>query len=429
MGRVRVTKHEQLRGGGQGTVWRATRLDTNETVVIKYPLDSLDMSEGSADRRRFIREVRYQSTLHHVGIMPVVGMNLKADKPFFLMPLASHSLEDLLKFGAIPEEETLSIVTEVLAALEYSHSQGVLHRDLKPANLLYLQDRWVISDFGLCRQMDSNSTTITHVGTVVGSFAYMAPEQWDNAHEVNETADIYSVGQIIYHCLVGEEPWPRARIGKLEAKYRYFISRCVAEEPAERFQSVSEMRRELELLTAPQVELASPTTRANELKAKALAGHNEAVSGLLRLIADASDDEVFYKEFVPSLPLEILHYMHERDPITFEAIVRTFDEYSEGGHPFDYTDEIADFFFRVIQVAKYSGPIRRLSLQRIMLVGTYHNRFHVGEVFARAVSICMKNPEDVTYVASLLADDPNAARFMGSYLRQYSLPREILKEL
>ncbi|MFD8608955.1 serine/threonine-protein kinase [Streptomyces sp. NPDC059631] len=429
MGRVRVTKHEQLRGGGQGTVWRATRLDTNETVVIKYPLDSLDMSEGSADRRRFVREVRYQSSLRHVGIMPIVGMNLKAPKPFFFMPLASHSLEDLLKSGPLPEEVTLSIVAEILTALEYSHDQGVLHRDLKPANLLYLQDRWVISDFGLCRQMDSNSTTITHVGTVVGSLAYMAPEQWDNAHAVEETADIYSVGQIIYHCLVGEEPWPRARISKLEEKYRYFISRCVAEEPVERFQSVSEMRRELELLTAPHVELASPTTRANELKTEALEGQKEAVSRLLHLIVDSSDDEVFFKEFVPSLPLEILHYMHEKDPVTFESIVRTFDEYSEGGHPFDYTDEIADFFLRVIRVAKYSGPIRRRSLRRIMIVGTYHNRFHVGEVFAQAVLLRKKDPEDVKYIASLLADDPHAARFMGPYLKQNSLPREILKEL
>lgn len=429
MGRVRVTKHERLQGGGQGTVWRATRLDTNETIAMKYPLDSLDMSEGSDDRKRFAREVRYQSSLRHVGIMPIVGMNLKAAKPFFFMPLASHSLEDLLKSGAIPEEVTLSIVAEFLAALEYSHSQGVLHRDLKPANLLYLKDRWVISDFGLCRQMNSNSTTITHANTAVGSLAYMAPEQFDNAHEVTETADIYSVGQIIYHCLVGEVPFPRARIGKLDEKYRYFISRCVAEEPDERFQTVSELRRELELLTAPHVELASPTTRAKELKDAALRGQKEAVSGLLHLIADSSDDEVFIKEFVPSLPLEIMHYMHEKNPVAFEGIVRTFDEYSEGGHPFDYTDEIADFFFRVIRVAKYSGPIRRLSLRRIMIVGASHNRYHVGEVFAKAVFIRKKDPQDVQYIASLLADDPYAAAFMGPYLKRYSLPREILKEL
>ncbi|WEH37789.1 serine/threonine-protein kinase (plasmid) [Streptomyces sp. AM 4-1-1] len=426
---VRVSKQERLGDGGQGTVWRATRLDTNESVALKYPLDTLNMSEGSADRKRFVREVRYQSELRHAGIMPIVGMNMKANKPFFFMPLAKHSLEDLLKLGPLTEKETFMVMTEILTALEYSHEQGVLHRDLKPANLLYLQDRWVISDFGLCRQMNSNSSTITQVNTAVGSFAYMAPEQYDNAHEAKAPADIYSIGQIIYHCLVGDVPFPRARIAKLDVKYRHFIIRCVAEEPEDRFQSVSEVRREMELLIAPAEELATPTIRANELRSKALEGQEVAVPLLLRLIVDSSEDEVFYKEFVPSLPIEILERMYAKDPVTFEKMIRIFDEYSEGGHPFNYTDDIADFFDKVIQVAEYSGGLRRLSLKRVMTVGVSHNRFHVGVVFATMVKRCENNPADMRYIASLLSDDPRAAKFMGSYLRQHSLPQEIMRDI
>lgn len=426
---VQMTKQKKLGKGGQGTVWQAIRHDTGETVAMKFPLESLDMSEGSPDRKRFVREVRYQSTLRHAGIMPIVAMNLKAAKPFLVMPLASHSLEDLLTSGRLTEELTFSIAAEVLAALEYAHEQGVLHRDLKPANLLYLQGRWVISDFGLCRQMDSNSTIITQVNTAVGSPVYMAPEQYDNAHEAKAPADIYSIGQILYHCLVGDVPFPRARIAKLDVKYRYFISRCIAEEPDDRFQSVSEVRREMELLIAPAVELATPTIRANELKAKALEGQEVAVPLLLRLIVDSSEDEVFYKEFVPSLPLEILQKMYAKDPVTFEKMIRAFDGYSEGGHPFDYTDDIADFFAKVIHVAEYSRALRHLSLNRIMVVGAYHNRFHVGEVFAQMVKAREKDAEDVKYIASLLSDDPYAARFMGTYLKQYSLPQEIMREL
>ncbi|MER6854042.1 serine/threonine-protein kinase [Streptomyces flaveolus] len=426
---VQIAKVEKLGNGGQGTVWQAVRLDTNETVAIKFPLESLDMSEGSPDRKRFIREVRLQSTLRHAGIMPIVIMNLKAANPFLVMPLASHSLEDVLNSGALTEEATFSMAAEVLSALEYAHEQGVLHRDLKPANLLNLQGRWVISDFGLCRQMDSNSTVITHVNTVVGSPVYMAPEQYDNAHEATAPADIYSIGQILYHCLVGEVPFPRARLAKLDMKYRHFIGRCIAEEPEDRFQSVYELRKEMELLTAPAVELATPTIRANELKAKALEGQEVAVQLLLRLIVDSSEDEVFYKEFIPSLPLEILQKMYAKDPVLFEKMIRAFDGYSEGGHPFDYTDDIADFFAKVIQVTEYSRGLRHLSLKRIMTVGAYHNRFHVGEVFARMVKFREKDAEDVKYVASLLSEDPYAAGFMGSYLKQYSLPQEIMREL
>ncbi|KUN75652.1 serine/threonine-protein kinase [Streptomyces griseoruber] len=427
-GRGRFKRIEQLPGGGYGAVWRAINLETDDAVVMKFPLDTLDMSSGSEDRRRFEREARYQSSLKHPGIMPIIAMNLKRENPFFVMPLAQGSLQDLLKYGPLPESEAIGITIEVLYALEHAHEQGVLHRDLKPANLLSLDGRWVISDFGLCRQVTSESTTITQANSAIGSFAYMAPEQFDNAHEVDETADIYSMGQIMYHCLTGEIPFPRARIGKLDVKFRYLVSRCVAEEPADRYQSVAEFRHELELITAPQAELASPTVQANELKARALDGDTESIDALLRLLLDSADDEVFIKEFTPSLPQVLLTQMAADHPLDFERMVRVYDEYSEGGHPFAYADDIADFFARVLVAAKHSRPVRHLSLKRIMIVGASHHRYYVGEVFAREVSR-LTAPEDISHVADILREDPGSANFMGSYLRNYSLPRVILRAL
>ncbi|MFD3927398.1 serine/threonine-protein kinase [Streptomyces sp. NPDC058614] len=425
---ARFRKIEQIPGGGYGAVWRAINLSTGDEVVMKFPLDALDMAPGSEDRRRFEREARYQSLLKHPGIMPIIAMNLKREKPFFAMPVAEGSLQDYLKSGPIPEGEAISIIIDVLYALEYAHQQGVLHRDLKPANLLFLDGRWVISDFGLCRNIDSESTTITQANSAIGSIAYMAPEQFDDAHEVAETADIYSMGQILYHCLTGEVPFPRARIGKLDVKFRYVASRCVAEEPRDRFQSVAEFRRELEFITAPQAEITPPTTRANELKARALDGDTESVGTLLGLLLDSADDEIFIKEFTPSLPQELLTQMAADTPLEFERMVRTYDEYSEGGHPFAYADEIADFFARALTAAKHSRPVRHVSLNRIMIVGVSHNRFYVGEVFSREVSR-LTAPEDISYVAEILRDDPAGANFMAPYLRRYSLPRPILRAL
>ncbi|MGX6743705.1 serine/threonine-protein kinase [Streptomyces peucetius] len=427
-GRVSFRKIERIPGGGYGAVWRAINLATGDEVVMKFPLDTLDMAPGSDDRRRFEREARYQSSLKHPGIMPIIAMNLKREKPFFAMPLAEFSLQDYLSFAPLSEDDAISIIIDVLYALEYAHQQGVLHRDLKPANLLFLDGRWVISDFGLCRHVNSESTTITQANSAIGSIAYMAPEQFDNAHEVTESADIYSMGQILYHCLTGEVPFPRARINKLDIKFRYVVSRCVAEEPGERYQSVAEFRRELELITAPQAELAPPTARANELKAKALDGETESISALLRLLLDSADDEIFIKEFTPSLPQEILTQMAEEYPLEFERMVRTFDEYSEGGHPFAYTDDIADFFARVLTAAKHSRPVRHLSLKRMMIVGASHNRYYVGEVFSREVSQ-LTAPEDISYVAAILREDPASAMFMAPYLRRYLLPRPVLRAL
>ncbi|MCC5479058.1 serine/threonine-protein kinase [Streptomyces barringtoniae] len=426
--RVRFRKIERMPGGGYGAVWRAANLETGDEVVMKFPLDTLDMSPGSEDRRRFEREARYQSMLKHPGIMPIIAMNLRREKPFFAMPLAEGSLQDQLEYGPIHEEESIGIITDVLYALEYAHQQGVLHRDLKPANLLFLDGRWVISDFGLCRLVTSESTTITRANSAVGSIAYMAPEQFDNAHDVAETAGIYSIGQILYHCLTGEVPFPRARMSRLDVKFRYVISRCIAEEPDERYQSVAELRRELELITAPQAELASPTAQANELKAKALDGDTKAVDALLGLLLDSADDEIFIKEFTPSLPQELLAQMAADYPLEFERMVRTYDEYCEGGHPFAYTDDIADFFARVLVAAEHNKTVRYLSLERIMIVGTTHNRFYVGEVFSREVSR-LTAPEEISYVVEMLRNNPACAIFMASYLRRYSLHRSILRAL
>ncbi|WRZ90575.1 serine/threonine protein kinase [Streptomyces sp. NBC_01007] len=427
-GRVSFRKTERIPGGGYGAVWRAINLATGDEVVMKFPLDTLDMAPGSEDRRRFEREARYQSSLKHPGIMPIIAMNLRRENPFFAMPLAAGSLQDRLKFGPIPEDETIDIVIDVLYALEYAHQQGVLHRDLKPANLLHLDGRWVISDFGLCRHVTSESTTITQANTAIGSIAYMAPEQFDNAHDVAETADIYSMGQILFHCLTGEVPFPRARIGKLDLRFRYVVGRSVAEEPEERYQSVAEFRRELELITAPLAEVATPTAQANELKAMALDGEAQAVDALVGLLLDSADDEVFIKEFTPSIPQELLTQMAADYPLEFERIVRTYDDYTEGGHPFAYTDDIADFFSRALAAAKHSRPVRHLSLRRIMIVGVSHNRFYVGEVFARAVST-LTAPEDIAYVAEMLREDPVGANFMALYLQHYSLPSLIRRAL
>ncbi|MDT0307186.1 serine/threonine-protein kinase [Streptomyces sp. DSM 44917] len=419
---ARFRKLERLHGGGQGTVWRAEEIETGDQVAIKFLKDA-------SERRRFEREARYQSSLRHSGIMPIIAMGLKQEKPFYVMPIAAGSLEDRLELGPLDEEHATSIIIDVLHALEYAHNQGVLHRDLKPANLLLLDNRWVISDFGLCRQVQSDSTTITRVNSAVGSAAYMAPEQFDNAHTATATADIYAVGQILYHCLTGEIPFPRPRIRRLEAKYRYFISRCVAEEPDQRFQSVAEVRRELELLTASGSEVAPPTARANALKAQALDGDATATAALLRLLLDSSEDEVFFKDFIPSLPQELLREMIEGDPIAFDHMVRSFDAYADGGHPFDYTDQIASFFFNVLQVADNASlPLRHLSLRRILIVGSTHNRFYVGEVFARAVA-GLKSPEDIFYAASLLRSDTFAAHFVKPYLKRFSLPGPIAQAL
>ncbi|MBM7169108.1 serine/threonine protein kinase [Streptomyces sp. G44] len=429
MAGVKLFKIRKLGAGGQGEVWLAREGQSGDIVVLKRPLDSLEITEGSADRARFEREVRIQSTLRHDGIMPILRIYRTRTGPLFTMPYAEMSLEQKLVNGPLTETESVDIILTIADAVEFAHSEGVLHRDLKPANILFLNGRWVVSDFGLCRDVNSDSATITQSKTVVGSVAYMAPEQYDDAHEVTESADILSIGRIFYHCLTGKVPFPYFRPELIPAKFRYLITRSVAEEPSARYQTVSEFRQELELLFTGAPDLTPPMERARALNAESLEGDSEATLSLARLLVEKVDDEVFYKDFVPALSVETLSEIEKHAPQEFRQIVSAFDQFCEGSHPFSYTDAIAKFFRNVAFVAPDDDyAIRRRVLRRILIVGASHNRFFIGEMFASIVSK-MKEAEDILLVASLLREHPEEARFMSFYLRQHSLPTAIMAAL
>lgn len=413
--------------GGQATVWKATALETGRFVAIKFPLESTDLSPGIENRARFEREVRCQSTLRHPGVMPIIAMNLRGEKPFYVMPIAKHSLQDVLDAGSLDSVEAVGIITEVLNALAYAHAEGIIHRDLKPENILFLDNRWVVSDFGLCKDVNSDSLTITRTETIFGSLAYMAPEQFDDAHNVTLAADVYAIGQILYRCVVDEVPYPRAKVAKIPAEFRYVITKCIAEEPSDRFQSVADLRRALEVATAPSDELAAPTEHAQALRERALEQEPGALSELLRFLSDRSDDEVFFKEFLTSLPDVLIREMIARDFSVFSQVVRVFDSYSEGSHPFSYTDEIASFFRNVWNAADDS-ILRQVCLKRVFRVGVDHNRFYVGDVFSSMVRM-ITAPHEVQYLADLLRSDADGARFMAPYLNQYAIPDAIRRIL
>lgn len=422
----RFRKVRKLGAGGQGEVW-LVRNSSNEQLVMKHPLASADVSEGSPERARFQREARIQSTLRHPGIMPILGIYRSAAHLFFTMPYASTSLEDRLKSGALSEVESVEIILKIADSIEYAHSEGVLHRDLKPANILLVSDKWVVSDFGLCLDVNSDSITITQSKTVVGSVAYMAPEQFDNAHEVTETADVLSIGKIFYHCLTGKIPFPYFQKELIPAKFRYIVVKCVAEDPLQRYQTVGEFKRELELLATSAPDLTPPMERARVLNAKSLEGKRQATKELAKILIENSDDEIFYKEFVTYLSADTLAAIRSVAGEEFGQIVDAFEQYSEGSHPFSYTDDIANFFANVIRVSS-DFEIRRKAFRKMLIVGADHNRFYVGQTFAKVVA-SLKGSGDVAMISGLLRDHPAESEFMVFYLRQHSLAPAILAAL
>jgi serine/threonine-protein kinase len=164
---ARYRKLSEIGKGGQGVVYRAERLDDGQLVAIKYLGEDADED----DVRRFKREVRLQASLDHPNILPVLGHWLTETPYFFVMPLAKASLCDRLARLSSNTELAISYFEQILAAMEHAHSNGVIHRDLKPHNILILDgpegEYPVVSDFGLGRQTDRDTTTLTGVESQV----------------------------------------------------------------------------------------------------------------------------------------------------------------------------------------------------------------------------------------------------------------------
>jgi serine/threonine-protein kinase len=201
---------EEIGRGGMGVVYRAVQLSLSREVAVKMVLRG--QLASPADLVRFRAEAEAAARLDHPGIVPVYEVGEIDGRPFFSMKyVAGHTLAQELAEGPMPPREAARLLCDVCRAIHYAHQQGVLHRDLKPSNILIDDDgRPHVSDFGLAKQA-ADAGSLTKTGAVLGTPAYMAPEQAaGNRGQVGPASDVYSLGIILYHMLTGRPPFQAA---------------------------------------------------------------------------------------------------------------------------------------------------------------------------------------------------------------------------
>jgi eukaryotic-like serine/threonine-protein kinase len=209
--------HYQITGtlgqGGMGVVYKATDTTLNRTVAIKtLPPDRL------ADhklRQRLMSEARAASALNHPNICTIYEVG-EADGILFIAMeyVNGHALSDDIDRGPIDIDRALDIAIQVSKALTHAHRGNIVHRDIKPSNIAVTEEGSVkILDFGLARlidQIDSRADTqhqpLTEEGQVVGTVAYMSPEQL-NAEEIDARSDLFSLGVVLYEMIRGQRPF------------------------------------------------------------------------------------------------------------------------------------------------------------------------------------------------------------------------------
>lgn len=196
--------------GGMATVYRATDIRLGRTVALKIMHPSL--AEDPDFIRRFEREARAAATFSHSSAVAVYDQGSDLELVYLAMEYVDGSTlrELLLAHGSLSAPVALSILEPVLDALSAAHRAGFVHRDVKPENILISQTGQVkIADFGLARAIDESTASKATQGILIGTVAYLAPEQVKTGH-ADERSDVYSAGIILYESVVGQTPFTGA---------------------------------------------------------------------------------------------------------------------------------------------------------------------------------------------------------------------------
>ncbi|NDJ74993.1 MAG: protein kinase, partial [Chloroflexi bacterium] len=278
------TLGQRIGKGGMATVYMARQASMSRDVAIKVM--SPDLNDSEEFVARFQREARVIARLQHPHILPVYDFGRSGDYIYLVMRLVTGSvLNRRLEKGTLTLQETDRLLTQIASALEYAHRQGVVHRDLKPNNVLLDEDHNAyLTDFGIAKMLagPASSQNLTETGRIMGTPAYMAPEQW-RSEAVDARTDIYALGVILYEMVTGGLPFraetpysmmyqhfdappplPRVINPDLPEAVEHVMLQVLAKRPEQRYLSAQQLAQDFShaLESLSTAALTQPVVRA-----------------------------------------------------------------------------------------------------------------------------------------------------------------------
>jgi len=418
--RVTYDKLEFLGKGAFAKVYKV-RAGDGELYAMKtldpqpHILQNVDMSHL---KRRFSREVRYQSTINHPNIVRVVDYDLDADPPYCVLELAKCSLHDMLQHDRTLGNNPGPALFDILAALEALSELGYAHRDLKPFNILAFEDngrlRYAVSDFGLMTAGAANTTTLTGTGAQGGTPNYAAPELISNFRRATFRADIYSFGAILHDIFSGERRIPYTELS-VPGPLGPILSRCTKSNAKRRYESIAELREDLfNVLNDESVDFVS---NSEEEVVDLLKANDQLTEEQWDKVFEVLDDQESRRESSRNIFRHVrvphIQQLATDSPELLKALGSYFSDYvTAGSFDFDYCDILSTKLQAFYDVG--DTELRASVLVALLEMGTSHNRWVVERRFAG--------------LAGLEADEHIISRFLvENEVRGKDLARQISK--
>lgn len=267
---------ECLGRGGMGAVYkvRQPRLDRLVALKILAPKKQTDPQFAE----RFEREARVLARLCHPNIVSIFDSGEVQGRFYLIMEyVEGQTLRQVLRQGKLSASEAVRLVPKICEALQYAHGQGIVHRDIKPENILVdAQGNLKIADFGIAKitGLEPQNLRLTGIRDVMGTPAYMAPEQVENPQSVDHRADIYSLGVVFYEMLTGELPLGKFPLPSkkvpVDVRLDEVVLQSLEKEPARRYQQASQVKTAVENIAetpppiAPAMAQSQPANSAND---------------------------------------------------------------------------------------------------------------------------------------------------------------------